>query len=283
MDTKNTTDDFASRMNNKGIHDFMGLSPNQMRQIVHFPYSESAPVQFKSQIRNEVLDKIPLFRIAEEYCKILQRDKFVKLTPLGALPKKVMVELYAMKFILDEHLESGLTKLSREQDCISIMSARITAEHAGLVKKANGKLTLTKKALELMQPNNRQKLFQLFFETFTNKFRWGYLDGHSDEPVGQTAWMFSLVMLNGLGGIVTTGTFFSTRYLRAIPRFRDTFKSDFLSFEDGFHLCYVTRTFTRFFEWFGLATVVQLGTYYEASTNSYVRTDLVEEIFEFRL
>src|SRR5690606_28275101 len=84
-------------------------------------------------------------------------------TPLGALPKKVMVELYDKRFLLDHHIESGLTKLWKENDCISIRSMRLIAELAGLVKKTHGKLTLTKKSEKLLDTNDRSQLFRLFF------------------------------------------------------------------------------------------------------------------------
>lgn len=39
-----------------------------------------------------------------------------------------MVELYQKKFLLDEYIERGITKLLREQDCISIANACFTAK-----------------------------------------------------------------------------------------------------------------------------------------------------------
>lgn len=76
--------------NNSPIDDFLGLSPNQMHHLIYGAFSDNSPVQFHNDIDDTTLDRIPLFRIVEEYLNILQRDKQIKLTPLGALPKKVM-------------------------------------------------------------------------------------------------------------------------------------------------------------------------------------------------
>ena len=64
----------------------------------------------QNEIDSNVLDKIPFFKLCEEFLKILKREEFIKLTPLGALPKKVMVELYAYRFITDKMIENGISK-----------------------------------------------------------------------------------------------------------------------------------------------------------------------------
>lgn len=74
-----------------------------------------------------------------------------------------MVEVYAHKFLPDYYIESGVSKLWREEDCISISSARLTAGVAGLVKKSAGKLSLTKKGANFLQPENRLHFSRQFF------------------------------------------------------------------------------------------------------------------------
>jgi len=44
----------------------------------------------------------------------MYREKQIKLTPLEALLKKVMVAIYDKGFLYYEHIESGLTKLWKE-------------------------------------------------------------------------------------------------------------------------------------------------------------------------
>lgn len=140
------SDDIESILfNNMPVENFLGLTPTEVHYLLYDAFGEKSPLQFRNDLDDNTLDQIPLFRIAEEYLKILQRDKQIKLTPLGALPKKVMVELYDKRILLDENIESGLTKLWGEQDCISIMSARMTAELAGFARKTKGKVVITKR------------------------------------------------------------------------------------------------------------------------------------------
>ncbi|HPI55516.1 MAG TPA: hypothetical protein PLU10_12535, partial [Chitinophagaceae bacterium] len=121
------------------------LSPNEMHTLIHETYEAHSRVRFHATISNEVLDKIGLFRIAEDFIHLLHQEGNIKLTPLGALPKKWVVALYDKKYILEELLELGISKLSREQDSVAIQSARLTLEVAGITKRLHGKLELTKK------------------------------------------------------------------------------------------------------------------------------------------
>jgi hypothetical protein len=86
--------------NNTPLDDFLGLSPTEIHHLLYDTFGDKSPVQFRDNIDDETLDQIPLFRIAEEFLKIIYRDNQIKLTPLGALPKKVMVELYDKRFLL---------------------------------------------------------------------------------------------------------------------------------------------------------------------------------------
>lgn len=262
-------------------HDeFLGLSPTEMHYLLYDTFGDRSPVQLLDNMTDETLDQIPLFRIVEEYLKIIQRDKQIKLTPLGALPKKVVVELYEKRFLLDEHIENGITKLWREQDCISIQSARLAIGTTNLVKKVNGKLSLTKAGTKLMESNDRTQLFKQFFQAFIEKFNWGFNDGYPDEPIGQLGWGFSVFILHKYGDQFQPLSFYAQKYLNVFPMFVSLFQPGYSSSQDQFSTCYGVRTFDRFLLWFGLVTL----QYPEKRTwlDSYQlkRTDLMYSVFK---
>lgn len=266
--------------NNTPVDDFLGLSPTEIHHLLYDTFGDKSPVQFRDDIDDKTLDQIPLFRIVEDYLKIIQRDKHIKLTPLGALPKKVMVELYDKKFLFDEHIESGITKLWKEDDCIAIRSARLTAEIAGLVKKVSGKLTLTKTATKLLETNNRLQLFRQFFQAFTDKFLWSFNDGYPEQPIGQLGWAFSVIMLDKFGDQPQTVDFYADKYLKAFPNFITFFRPDYSTPKRQFFRCYGVRTFDRFFLWFGFVTVDKQKIFLDLDTDKFKRTDLVKSIFK---
>jgi len=268
-------------LNNRPVENFLGLTPTEVHYLLYDTYGEKSILQFSNDLDDKTLDQIPLFCIAEEYLKIVQRDKQIKLTPIGALPRKVMVELYDKRILLDEHIESGITKLWREQDCISIANARFTTELAGLVRKANGKLTLTKKGVKLLQPENRIELFKLFFQSFTEKLMWGSNDGYPDKNVGQFGWAFSVYMLMKLGNQAFTAEFYAEKYLKAFPDFITFFEPSFSTPEEQLYHCYSIRTFLRFLLWFGFVTAEQQKHYLDLDIDKFLRTDLVNKVFTF--
>ncbi len=265
--------------NNTPVEDFFGLTPIEVHHLLYYTFGDKSPVQFRDDIDDKTLDQIPLFRLVEDYLKIIQRDKHIKLTPLGALPKKVMVELYDKKFLLDENIESGFTKLWKEDDCIAIKSARLTAEIAGLVRKTNGKLTLTKAATKFVETNNRLQLFKQFFQAFTDKFLWSFNDGYPEQPIGQLGWAFSVMLLDKFGDQPQTVDFYADKYLKAFPKFISFFQPGYSTPERDFFGCYGVRTFYRFFLWFGFVIVDKQNVFLDFDTDKFQQTDLVKSIF----
>lgn len=268
-------------LNNRPVENFLGFTPTEVEYLLYDTFGEKSPLQFRHDLDGSSLDQIPLFRVAEEYLKIIQRDKQIKLTLLGALPKKVMVELYEKRILLDEQIESGLVKLWKEQDCISIANARFVVQLAGLVRKANGKLALTKKGVKLIQPENRIQLFRLFFQTFTEKLMWGSNDLYPDKTVGQLGWAFSVYMVTKFGDQPCTTDFYTEKYLKAFPNFITFFKPSYSTPERQCAHCYGIRTFDRFLLWFGFVTVERKKHYLDLESDKFTGTDLLRKVFSF--
>lgn len=266
--------------NSSPMADFENLSPSNFHYILYDTYNENAPVHFRKNIENEVLDKVSLFRIAEDLISNIEREKAIKLTPLGALPKKVMLELYEKKYICDELIERGMIKLWREQDCIAIMSTKIVMEIAGVTKKTNGKLTLTKKGISFFKPENRQEFFKLFITTFADKFNWGFNDGYPDKPIGQFGWTFTIYLLGKYGMEYQPAIFYADKYLRALPRFLNEFESTTYSTDrEEFARCFRVRSFERFLDWFGLVEIERNGKTFLDNEVKIKCTEILTKIF----
>ncbi len=266
---------------NSPVEDFLGLTPIEIHHLLYNTFGEKSLIQFRKEIDDKILDQIPLFRIAEEYLKIIHRDKQIKLTPLGALPKKIMVELYDKRLILDENIESGITKLWKEEDCISISSARITLELAGLVKKIKGKLSLTKNGEKSIQEGNRLQLFKQFFKAFTDNFFWGFNDNYTEQPLGQLGWGFTAFMLNKFGDQERQFGFYAAKFLTAFPKVITFFSQDYLSPKTQFYNCYSLRSFERFFVWFGFVTVNKQKRFLDFDSDTLKKSDVFDKVFAF--
>jgi hypothetical protein len=282
---KTTTmiDQVIKDFNNAPQEDFMGLSPNQMHGLLYDPLGEKSSIHFRSIIEESTLDAIPLFRILEEYLLILRREKQIKLTPLGAMPMKVLVELYEKKILLDELIESGTYKLRKEQDCIHLASMRFSAELGGLVRKANGKLHLTKKAEKYMDKADRVQLFKDFFKAFVFKFAWSYNDGYEERVnmMAQSEWAYTVYMVHMMAGETKNMAFYAQKIIQAMPRLLDSFEEHTHSpAAESLQRCFSTRAFARFQDWFGFITILERSHFSEGG-HIIKANDLVGKVFYF--
>src|SRR5437016_4863486 len=137
------------------MEQFQGLTPTQIARLKN-PFDEPrSPFKFNPNIDNETLDGIPFLRTVEELLRIAGRAKGIKLTPLGSLPKKIMVELYAHRLYPEYAIESGITILVREQDSEVIRSAVAIAVAIRAIRKLNGHFVLTRIGKELLRHHKR--------------------------------------------------------------------------------------------------------------------------------
>jgi hypothetical protein len=274
-------EDEIFKYNNSPLEKLSGLTPTQTHELIHAPLGENSCIKFSANVNSEILDEIPFFRISEEFLKIIKREGFIKLTPLGALPKKVLVELYDFKFIIDEHIESGINKLYREDECISLKTTRIVCQLTNLVKKSNGKLLLTKNGERCLKVENRFELFKVIFLIFTEKFNWAYNDGYSKEPVGQYGYLFTIYLLKKFGEKENLTSFYSSKYLQVFEKFITLFDKDYSTPEMQFKNCYTVRTFERFTEWFGFTNITGKQNFFDHENAKVVKTELLDKIFVF--
>ncbi len=268
-------------INNAPVDDFHGLSPTEMHRLLYTPFSDDSPVKVRTEISAEALETVPFYRLTKQFLEIVQREGSIKLTPLGALPRKVLVELYEYRIILDQFIERGITKLTRERDAVAIQTMRLNAGLAGLVRTSRGKLLLSKEGKRILAEKAHRDLFLLVFRSFVERFNWSYNDLFTEHPIGQLAWSFSLYLLLLHGDKPQSLQFYADNYARAFPALVEISEGpSALRFENWFAHCYAIRTFGRFLEWFGFVEVE-----HERRTNDLdrrvVRTQAMTDVFEF--
>ena len=241
------------RYNDTPQPDFCGLTPVQMHQLLYQPLGAASVVRLRADVADDVLDQVPFLRLTEVFLQLLQRETPLRLTPLGALPRKYLRELYAHGFIREEELETGLFTLSREIDSLAITTLHQTTRLAGLARLVRGQLLLTKKGSQLLAPAQRPALWALVLDTFTNRFLWASHDGYPSETVGQTGWAYSVYLLARFGQQPHPALFYAVHYQRAFPFVLAEFTDPAYrtSLEQLTH-CYEVRTFERGLNWFGL-------------------------------
>lgn len=282
MDTS-IIESFMHQYNDTPLDDFCGLTPSQMHHLIHEPFGTVSPLKFHSDLMAEIVDRIPFFCFTDEFLKIIKRDGGIKLTPKGALPQKVIRELYGHKYILEFGIEQEISKLTREEDSVSITSLHQTTLLMGAIRKIKGELFLTKKGEELIKPEQRSNLFSETVTTFIEKFNWGYNDRYPDFPVGQFGWGYTIYLLQKFGDMERPLQFYADKYLKAFPKMLDHFTHEIYNPKERFFAsCYRARVFERFLNWFGLVSMPFERDLFGGS-DPVKRNDLLNEIFPWKI
>ena len=273
---------FFRRYNAAPSPAFSGIAPAQMHELLYDPWAPASPLRLRPELPAEVLDQIPFLRLTEELLRVVQRDGFIKLTALGALPGKYLHELYGFGFLREDGIEAGYIKLHRETDVPGLATVHRNAEMAGLLRKVHGKITLTKNAERLRLPAHRPELLRRVLSNFTEKFNWAYHDGYDAPLVGQFGWAFTVYLLLKFGGEPRPLQFYADKYQQAFPHLLDDLPgTPWHTPAEQLLSCYGHRTFGHFAPWFGLATVEEFRLGRERAACLVAPTPLLGQLFAF--
>ena len=267
--------------NNIPLDDFCGLTPNEMHHLLCDTFGKKSPIQIQKDVSDEVLYTVPFLRLTEEYIKMIEREDQVKLTPKGALPRKVIDELYGHRLILEDAIESGIVKLTRMTDSVVITSLFINTGLAGLTKTRRGRLSVTKEGAKCLLQGQRNDLFHRTVQSFTSTFNWGNNDGFGQHPTGQLGWGYTVYLLTRFGDQRQTMQFYADKYLKAFPKLIDYFTPPIVgSPQEQFTACYALRTFDRFLDWFGFVDVEPHRHTANRSTVQLTRSETLAMVFQ---
>lgn len=246
-------DKVMNEQNNQGLANSEGYTPIEMRHILYDPFGDYSPIRLL-KLTDADYKMIPILNQIKYLAKLVDKLVELKLTNKGFLPTKIVSDIYNQRFLKDELIESGISKLYKETDSSTINLTRILLEISGLAKKRYNKLSLTKTGKKLL--NDSFKLLLLIFKTFGTKFNWAYYDGYGQNNIGQLGFGFSLILLKKYGDKKQIDKFYSQKYFQAFPDLIDnsppTLFGDKLERPDK---CYSIRTFDRFLDYFGLIEI----------------------------
>jgi hypothetical protein len=250
--------------NNSPRDEFNGLSPNEMNQIMHHPFSEQCVVGL-NRLEKEQYEKIPLVRQALFLLNTLS-EKELKLTKLGWLPLKVVAEAYPLgqaECIIEE---LGQKRIN-EYDATSVWMARIIIELLGWIKTREGMLSITAKGEKtLTNIDNAANEILLFSLTGVGLHTF---DGYEEYQIGNLGIAYSVWLLNKYGSEWHLGDSYKEFYKIAF-----NFPGNYNAYE--------TRVFKRLFYWLGIVEH-RLNKHVEPPfEDEYRKTDILSMIFSFK-
>mgnify|MGYP001376014102 FL=1 len=221
---------------------FDGLSSKLMNYLVDDIYNEDSPV--KIVVDNDAVFDIPMIKQVNYFLNIVSQNGLIKLTKIGNIPPAIVKDLYSQRFIVDEMIESKITKLTKETDSTSIEIVKIFCFLSGLIKKRNNSISLTEAGIRHI---NSPDLFLILFNAFLFKFNWAYFDSHEGEDIGKFAAGYTLYLLAKYGSVERDVNYYADLYFKAFPFLKNQTDAFGYNFDNS---CYSYRTFNRFLLYF---------------------------------
>ena len=277
MSNNDEFQEFAEMMsrtqNEQGIPDFEGYSPTEMHHILYNTFDPVSPIQLQ-KLSEVDYREIPLLNQVQYLLRLIAYEGELRLTKAGYLPRIVVTDLYSQGFMRDRFIEDGYQQLNKELDSVTINLTRLLPKVIGLIKKRNGKISLTKLGTKLYKDDD--KLLRYLFTSFATKFNWGYFDYYSNEFIGQFGVGFSLILLKKYGTKKRLSKFYADKYFQALPNLNYV-PNDRYMHKDSNSSCYILRTFERFLLYFGLIDFEEV--YFDHSSKSYIKKTLLFDKF----
>ena len=270
-------DQVVHEQNNQPKPEFEGYSPFEMHQILHFTFGQDSPVSMQRLTEREY-QNIPMLNQVKYLAGLIDQAGGIKLTAKGFLPTKIVADIYRQGFLEDAHIASGISRLYREADSMTVNLTRNLLEISGLARKRKGTLILTKAAKRPLSDDH--ELLRLIFTTFASRFNWAYYDGYGENQIGQLGYGFSLILLSRYGQERKPDTFYAEKYFKAYPLLLEDVEVRYGTLERYSSRCYSLRTFERFLDYFGLVRIEEEGKGLD-SIHFVKKTELFDRLFTF--
>lgn len=254
----------AKRHNGTPRSDLNGLSPEEMYNILYYPFSDQCIVGI-NHLEKDQYNKIPLVRQTLFLLNTLGETD-LKLTKLGWLPLKIVSETYHLGQP-ERIIEDLQQKRINEYDAKSVWMARATLDLLGWIKTRKGVLSLTakgEKALSDIDASANEILRFSLTEVGLDTF-----DGHNDDRIGNTGIAYSVWLLNKFGPKWHSGSFYQEHYQKVLNHQNSS-------------TIYETRVFNQLFYWLGIVEKrlnLQVKTLLQ---EEYKKTVLLSTIFSFK-
>jgi hypothetical protein len=203
-------------LNSRPKDDFCGLSAMQMTKVVRPIGSDGAAVGLRDGITEDVINGVPVFRLAEEMLRLAVGNEKLELTKLGYLKRKHLTELYQHGFLPSRLIDKGYAKLSVELDWFAAGFARSLLEIGRLIRRYKGNLVPTALGKKYAA-GPRVSLFTFVFGLLIHRVDWAFgFDAELFDKIQDLAG-YSFWLMHRFGSEWRKVDFYSEKFATAFP------------------------------------------------------------------
>lgn len=274
----------VTKQNHKPQDHFLGLSSEQVHQMLYFAFDTPESFHFNNQLSIE--PDAPILLLIKGIISGID-DKGLKATAAtGSLPQKLCRKIWSdyIKSYKDDSCHP-LHRVNNEGDFFELHVTRIVLELAGLLRKTKGRFYLTKKYQKIARETGVKGLYPVILRTYCSEFNWGYWDNYKNVSFIQQSFLFTLYLLKLHGDKMTFTSAYEDDFVRAFPMVIDEFEgSSYSTPEQDLRNCYYYRACKRFLVFLGLADieVIKSGKLYEEKYKIQ-KTPLFDAVMHFNL
>ena len=275
-------DQITQQQNRRQLDEFHGLSPEQMHQILNFPFASPGLVRFP-----EVLDANPVAPILTLFELLTDAigEQGLKPTAKGNLPRnfcrKAALAYWGEQRYQEKTRYGGI---NREEDFADLHVTRLVAELAGLIRKYKGRFILSRDCRRLLAGDGMTAVYPRLFRAYVEQFNWAYRDGYPELRFMQSAFLFTLYLLTHYGDAWRPQVFYEDAFLGAFPRLLDEVPpSQVISPDETVRCGYTWRSLMHFAGFLGLATVESVSDELLCHEYRVKALPLLDQVVQFQL
>jgi len=275
-------DQITQQQNRRQLDEFHGLSPEQIHQILNFPFASPGLVRFPEVLHaNPGAPILTLF----ERLKDAIGEQGLKPTAKGNLPRNFCREAALVYWGEQRYQErTRYGGINREEDFDDLHVTRLVAELAGWIRKYKGRFILSRDCRRLLVGDGMAAIYPRLFRAYVEQFNWAYRDGYPELRFVQSSFLFTLYLLTRYGDAWRPQVFYEDAFLGAFPRLLDEVPpSQVISPAETVRRAYTWRSLVHFAGFLGLATVEPVSD--ELLCNEYrvKALPLLGQIVQFQL
>lgn len=280
------TQNFMESKNRVPQLDFLGLSSEQMHQLLNFPYVKTREiVEADVNLPQEVFRGIPVVDNARLFMDRLAKQEPLKATAKGNLPLSFAREVLAELKMPDRELYD--TSIRTEEEAPILRALRELLTLCGWVKKRSGRFSLTGNGRKIVQGGFIGADFRNLLETFTLIFNWGFMDRYPPFSIVQQSFLFGLYLLHREARREIEDQALADHFLRAFPQVLEEarrYEAPYREPRDFILGCFSLRFLERFCEYFGFVTIRREAIPGRFIKRKFVRTtDFSRQYWQWRV